>query len=83
MLIVSLPGVVPSTDFLKSSGVKLSSRGDVIVDKVSKWFIIVPNRFLFGICKENTSFVSQDKEWVAFCSKGMYMSCFLSTLNRL
>lgn len=29
-------GVVPSTDFLKNSGVSLSSRGDVIVDKVSK-----------------------------------------------
>ena len=30
-----LLGVIPSTDFLKNSGVPLSSRGDVIVDKVS------------------------------------------------
>ncbi|XP_078362639.1 apoptosis-inducing factor 3-like isoform X2 [Oculina patagonica] len=29
-------GVIPSTDFLKSSGVPLSSRGDVIVDKHMK-----------------------------------------------
>lgn len=29
-------GVVPSTDFLKNSGVSLSSRGDVIVDKYMK-----------------------------------------------
>lgn len=28
-------GVIPSTDFLKSSGVPLSSRGDVVVDNVS------------------------------------------------
>lgn len=31
---VSSSGVIPSTDFLKGSGVPLSSRGDVIVDKV-------------------------------------------------
>ena len=31
---LSLSGVIPSTDFLKGSGVPLSSRGDVIVDKV-------------------------------------------------
>jgi len=30
----SFLGVIPSTDFLKASGVPLSSRGDVIVDKV-------------------------------------------------
>ncbi|XP_068680772.1 apoptosis-inducing factor 3-like isoform X2 [Montipora foliosa] len=29
-------GVIPSTDFLKNSGVPLSSRGDVIVDKYMK-----------------------------------------------
>ncbi|CAH3103418.1 unnamed protein product [Porites lobata] len=29
-------GVIPSTDFLKSSGVPLSSRGDVVVDKYLK-----------------------------------------------
>ncbi|XP_074637189.1 apoptosis-inducing factor 3-like isoform X1 [Acropora palmata] len=29
-------GVIPSTDFLKNSGVSLSSRGDVIVDKYMK-----------------------------------------------
>lgn len=34
----SFLGVIPSTDFLKSSGVPLSSRGDVIVDKVRVWF---------------------------------------------
>ena len=30
----SVLGVIPSTDFLKASGVPLSNRGDVIVDKV-------------------------------------------------
>ena len=34
-MLFSSPGVIPSTDFLKSSGVPLSSRGDVVVDKVS------------------------------------------------
>lgn len=34
---LSLSGVIPSTDFLKGSGVPLSSRGDVIVDKVGWW----------------------------------------------
>ena len=33
-LFSSFLGVIPSTDFLKSSGVPLSSRGDVVVDKV-------------------------------------------------
>lgn len=30
----SFLGVIPSTDFLKTSGVPLSARGDVVVDKV-------------------------------------------------
>ena len=38
---LSLSGVIPSTDFLKGSGVPLSSRGDVIVDKVG-WSIEFP-----------------------------------------
>ena len=33
-LFAFLLGVIPSTDFLKASGVPLSSRGDVVVDKV-------------------------------------------------
>lgn len=33
-LFLSFLGVIPSTDFLKASGVPLSSRGDVVVDKV-------------------------------------------------
>ena len=33
-LFSSFLGVIPSTDFLKASGVPLSNRGDVVVDKV-------------------------------------------------
>ena len=54
----SFLGVVPSTDFLKTSSVPLSSRGDVIVDKVGVWLefchdSLLESAFIIQFLKED------------------------------